>query len=66
MQITVFKKYQSIIYGGGGCIYLNDCVCWFLQVGDMLLGASYTPRPLSTNAEVALPPAPLAELVQQS
>ena len=48
------------------CIYLNDCVCWFLQVGDMLLGASYTPRPLSTNAEVALPPAPLAELVQQS
>ena len=37
-----------------------------LQVGDMLLGASYTPRPLSTNAEVALPPAPLAELVQHS
>lgn len=36
------------------------------KVGDMLLGAPYTPRPLSTNAEVVLPPAPLAELVQQS
>lgn len=35
------------------------------KVGDMLLGAPYTPRPLSTNAEVVLPPAPLAELVQQ-
>ena len=34
------------------------------KVGDMLLGAPYTPRPLSTNAEVVLPPAPLAELVQ--
>lgn len=37
-----------------------------LQVGDMLLGAPYTPRPLSTNAEIALPPAPLSELVQFS
>jgi len=36
------------------------------KVGDMLLGSPYTPRPLSTNAEIALPPAPLAELVQQS
>ena len=35
------------------------------KVGDMLLGAPYTPRPLSTSAEVALPPAPLSELVQQ-
>ena len=34
------------------------------KVGDMLLGAPYTPRPLSTNAEVVMPPAPLAELVQ--
>lgn len=36
------------------------------KVGDMLLGAPYTPRPLSTNAEVVLPPAPLSELVQQT
>ena len=36
------------------------------KVGDMLLGAPYTPRPLSTNAEVVLPPAPLSELVQQA
>ena len=35
------------------------------KVGDMLLGSPYTPRPLSTSAEVALPPAPLSELVQQ-
>ena len=35
------------------------------RVGDMLLGAPYTPRPLSSNAEVALPAAPLNELVQQ-
>ena len=35
------------------------------KVGDMLLGSPYTPRPLSTNAEVVLPPAPLSELVQQ-
>ena len=37
----------------------------FVQIGDMLLGAPYTPRPLSTSAEVALPPTPLAELVHQ-
>lgn len=36
------------------------------KIGDMLLGAPYTPRPISTSAEIALPPAPLSELVQQS
>lgn len=35
------------------------------RVGDMLLGAPYTPRPLSSSAEVALPAAPLNELVHQ-
>lgn len=34
------------------------------KVADFLLGASYTPRPLSSSAEVAQPPVALAELVQ--
>ena len=34
------------------------------KIGDFLLGAPYTPRPLSSSAEVAQPPVALAELVQ--
>ena len=34
------------------------------KIGDLLLGAPYTPRPLSSSAEVAQPPVALAELVQ--
>lgn len=34
------------------------------KVADLLLGAPYTPRPLSSSAEVVLPPVALAELVQ--
>ncbi len=34
------------------------------KVADLLLGAPYTPRPLSSSAEVVQPPIPLSELVQ--
>lgn len=34
------------------------------KVGDLLLGAPYTPRPLSSSAEVAQPPVALSKLVQ--
>ena len=34
------------------------------KVADLLLGAPYTPRPLSSSAEVVLPAVALAELVQ--
>ncbi|XP_019848757.1 PREDICTED: lysine-specific histone demethylase 1A-like isoform X2 [Amphimedon queenslandica] len=33
------------------------------KVADFLLGASYTPRPLSSSAEVAQPPVTLSELI---
>lgn len=46
-----------------GGLHLVICDYLVVQVGDMLLGAPYTPRPLSTSAEVALPPTPLADLV---
>lgn len=36
------------------------------KVGDLLLGAPYTPRPLSSSAEVALPPVTLSKLVQSA
>ena len=34
------------------------------KVADLLLGAPYTPRPLSSSAEVVQPPVALSELVQ--
>lgn len=33
------------------------------KVADFLLGASYTPRPLSSSAEVVQPPVTLSELI---